>query len=714
MVNGGSTPNSFYTNPNCSPVDIRIFKSCYFGFTMAAALLFCLLLAPQTPGEQPEAPTVIPPVHTSIVITASPVEVDMDHRNSEVFSQTLFSRDDQIFHVLDAGINAGQHEGGGKSVEVRRFGFNLDHGGVNGGLKVLVNNVQQNQSTQGHGQGYLGSLKTVTPELVQEVNVINGPFSAEYGDFSGLGVVHIVLRESFPDQWTARIQGGSFGAMRGFLSWSPDIKTGDALIAYEGAYTDGPFKNPLLYRRDNLNGTYTKRLSRQQRIGFKFIGGRNHFDSSGQIPLDQVQAGRLDTFGAIDPSNGGRSVMGTASAYYRRDGAAGQTLRIDGFAGRSLLDLYSNFTFWLNDPVHGDAFQQHDSRLQEGANAQYVRPHKLWGLQSLLTTGGNFHDNQINVGLYPRVARVPVDTLTKADAHVTNGAGYVQESVSALHGRMQVTGGLRFDEFRFRVRELVHPENGGIEFGGRWQPKAGFAYTPSSRAAVTLHANYGRGISTADARVVVQHPELPRIATTDFMQLGLTHHAGRVSTAASVFLIDRSNEQVYVPDDGTYEFKGPSRSYGFETKMSVDLTRHLSFNGSITKVANSFYRGSVPRLYVDSAPHFVAGAGLTLSSWKGWSGSLRMRAINHYRLDQQDPSITATGHTVFDFGVSRKIRKGVECNLTLDNLTNRTYFETQNYFESRLQYQPAIARIHATPGYPLTAMAGLTFRLAGK
>src|SRR5262245_6979101 len=59
-------------------------------------------------------------------------------------------RDDQLLQTLNAGISAGQHEGGGKSLEIRRFGFNLDHGGVNGGLKVLVDDIQQNQSTQGH------------------------------------------------------------------------------------------------------------------------------------------------------------------------------------------------------------------------------------------------------------------------------------------------------------------------------------------------------------------------------------------------------------------------------------------------------------------------------------------------------------------------------------------------------------------------------------
>ncbi|MBI1895467.1 MAG: hypothetical protein HYS04_02865 [Acidobacteria bacterium] len=117
----------------------------------------------------------LPPVHTSIVITASPLQPDIDRRNAEIFTRTLFSRDDQIFHVLDAGIDAGQHEGGGKSIEIRRFGFNLDH----------------------------------TPEFVQDVSIVNGPFSAEYGDFSGLGVVHIRLRESLADNLTLRLQSGS-------------------------------------------------------------------------------------------------------------------------------------------------------------------------------------------------------------------------------------------------------------------------------------------------------------------------------------------------------------------------------------------------------------------------------------------------------------------------------------------------------------------------
>ena len=655
------------------------------------------------------------PQTSHIVITARTTEPALDLRNAEVFNRTLFTRDDQVFQQLDAGIDAGQHEGGGKSLEVRRFGFNLDHGGVNGGLKVLVDDVQQNQGTQGHGQGYLGSLKALTPELIQEVTIINGPFSAEYGDFSGLGVVHIRQRESLPDVLTLRAEGGNFDTGRAFLAYSPHIPTVDSYLAYDASYTDGPFQSPLRYRRDNVNANYTKTPGKDEKLGFRFLFGRNNFYSSGQVPLDLVAAGLLDRFGYIDASDGGRVALGTLSAYYSKTFHDSGTLRADGFLSRSLFDLYSNFTFYLNDPVHGDAFQQHDSRLQQGANAQYTRSHKLWGVTAVLVGGTNYHDNEINVGLYPRDGRTPTGVSTRAHAHVTNTAGYAQESLSFWRGRLLLGAGVRYDEFRYDVRDLVLPSQSGIQWAGRWQGKGSLAYTPSHAVPLTWHVNYGRGINSIDARGVVQHPQEPRLATTDFYQAGTSSNFGRVGLTTDVFLIDHSNEMVYIPDDGSFEFKGPSRAYGYEAKLSVALTHHLALNGGLTKIGNAFYKGGDHRVYVDSAPHLVANAALTLAGWHGWSGSLRMRAINHYRLDGDDPSIVASGHTVFDLGLAKAIRRGIEFNLSLDNLTNRDYYETQNFFDSRVTpLAPIVGRIHGTPGYPLTAIAGLTFRLRGK
>ncbi len=680
------------------------------GAPTALYLLFALAGAAQTPpAESPK----LPKLHESIVVRGTAVEPSLDRRNSETFTRTLFSRDDQVLQLLDGGINAGQHEGGGKSLEIRRFGFNLDHGGVSGGLKILVDGVQQNQPTQGHGQGYLGNLKSLTPELVEEVNLINGPFSAEYGDFSGLGVVHIVLRESLPDVLTLRLQGGSFDTYRGFLGYSPQWRDTDAVFGYEGSFSNGPFLAPLGYRRDNLTGNLTTRRG-ERKYGFKYNYGRNESNSSGQIPLDEVAAGRLDRFGFVDPTHGVKAWNGTAGLYFRQEGRHGAVLKIDGFVGRSLFDLFSNFTYFLNDPVHGDAIQQHDSRLQQGANVQYLRPHKLFGAQGYLAAGANYHDNQIHVGLYPREGRVPSGLTSRANVRVNNGAGFVQENLSLLGGRLILGGGLRYDQFRFRVNDRVDPAAGGVESAGRWQPKASVAFTPLHRLPAVLHLNYGRGISTSDARVVVQHPAGERIATTDFLQAGASHNFGRLSLTESFFLIRRSHEQVYIPDDGTFEFRGPSRSHGFEAKGSLQVTRRVALNGGLTKVANAYFRGTSPREYVTNAPRFTASAGATVTAWSGWSGSLRLRASNGYRLDGFDPSIRATGNTVFDLGVSRRLARGVEFQVAVDNLLDRRYFETQNYFESRLAGQDPRSRIHGTPGYGRTVIAGLTVRLGGK
>ena len=447
--------------------------------------------------------------------------------------------------------------------------------------------------------------------------------------------------------------------------------------------------------------------------------GRNDFFSSGQIPLDQVFDGNLDRFGYIDPFDGGKVKLGTIGIYYRKDFSNGDIFKIDGFLSRSLFDLYSNFTFFLTDPVNGDEIQEHDSRLQEGVNAQYLHLYKLFGHNVLLTLGSNFHDNQINVGLLHTKEREFLSLMTSAQAHVTNSAGYLQHGTEFWQGRFHIDAGLRYDYFRFRLDDLLMSENSGTQGEGRFQPKLNMAYTPSAKIPLTFHANYGRGISSEDARGVVQRPDAPKVATTDFYQLGTSHNLHRFSLSTDVFLINRSNEQVYIPDDGTLELKGPSRAYGWEGKTSVQVTSHLSVNGGFTQISNAYYRTTNPRVYVDSAPHAVANAGLTLSAWHGFFSSLRYRHISGYILDGEDtlnPEKHASGLDVLDLSLSKQIRHNLDFNFAVDNLNNKRYWETQNFLVSRLRGEPpdGIERVHATPGYPVGVTVGFTLHFGEK
>ena len=169
---------------------------------------------------------------------------------------------------------------------------------------------------------------------------------------------------------------------------------------------------------------------------------------------------------------------------------------------------------------------------------------------------------------------------------------------------------------------------------------------------------------------------------------------------------------------GSLEFAQPARSYGFEARGSMAITRRLSLDGGVTKVLNAYFHDTSgdggPRVYLDSAPRFTANAALTLSEYRGWSGSFRMRAINRYRLDGLDATIAAAGHTVFDLAFNRRLSEQLELNVAVDNLFDRDYWEMQNLFESQLPGQGPAERIHGTPAYGRTVVVGLTLRLGGK
>lgn len=651
----------------------------------------------------------------TLTITERVIEPTVDQRDAAIFNKTLFTRDDQIFQSLGAGLNFGQHAGGGKSLEVRRFGYNLDHGGTGGGLRMNMDDLIVNQVSGGHAHGYLGALKGLSPELVESVNLINGPFNAAYGEFSGLGVVNIKTREEMPNQLTGRVQFGQFNTRRVFTAYSPTFKNTRMLFANEYSYSDGPYEQPLKYTRDNFTATLFHTVRPGENFGFRLLGAYNNFYSAGQVPLDQIEEGKLNLYGFIDPTDGGISKSGTVTGYYSKERPNGDRFNVNGMVNRVLFDLFSNFTFFLNNPQDGDGFGQHDSRLQQALNASYNKPHQILGGLGNFTGGFNYLGNQLNLGLFNRIGRVPTDQVTSADVKIDNPGYFIQENLTLAKGKIQLGGGLRYDDYSFRATSRLDITDKVNARGGLWQPKASFAFTPWLNKPLTFHANYGRAVTSTGARAFLVDRNSPIVASTDFYSVGTSHNKGRFSVATNLFLIKRSNEMVYVADDGSNELVGPSRGYGFEVKTSTQITRFLSINASITKVGNSYYVGTQPRVYVDRAPRFVGYTGITLSEWHGWSGSIRFRAINRFYVNGEGEfPQRAPGYSVTDFSMSRRLAKNIDFNFSIDNVFDRTYYETVDSYTSALKGQEPMERFHVTPGYPITFVGGLSLRLFNK
>ncbi len=381
----------------------------------------------------------------SLTVTERVVEPTVDQRDGALFNQTLFTRDDQIFQTLGAGLSLGQHSGGGKSLEVRRFGFNLDHGGEGGGLRVMLDDMLVSQVSGGHAHGYLGGLKALSPELVQEVSLINGPFNAQYGDLSGLGVVNIRTRSEMPDRLTARAQFGQFNTRRVFAAFSPQSDRSHSLFANEYSYSDGPFERPLEYLRNNFTMAHTRRLKPNQTLTLRGMANLSDYFAAGQLPVDLIEERKLNRFGFLDPSEGGYTQQGTLFGQFVHEAKDGGILRADAMLQRLLFDLYSNFTFFLNNEEDGDGIIQHDSRLQQAANASYQRPHQISGGIGNFHVGFQHLDNQINLRLANHVRRNPTALLTSAKTRVANSGWFAQENLTLLRGKLRLGVGGRLD-----------------------------------------------------------------------------------------------------------------------------------------------------------------------------------------------------------------------------------------------------------------------------
>jgi len=295
----------------------------------------------------------------------------------------------------------------------------------------------------------------------------------------------------------------------------------------------------------------------------------------------------------------------------------------------------------------------------EGASAKYTRPtlHD-WGV-STLTVGGNWLATQTSVGLWRQAGRDPFANVTSDAASLMNSGAFLNDQFSLANGRFEFGVGLRVDTFRYQLPGLTDPDAATHSVSIKLQPKGNVVF--HARRGLEFFANYGRGVSSLDVRGISRHPDSPHVAHTDFVQYGARYMLfARASLRASMLSIRNSNQIVYVPDDGTVEFAGASQSYGFEAKLSAPIAHRVSFDGGITKVLNGYYRDSEPRLYLDRAPRFTANATITARNIRGWTGALRIRAINHYPLDGSDLSILASGHTLADLSLSRPVRPGLD------------------------------------------------------
>src|SRR3954469_11961135 len=320
--------------------------------------------------------------------------------------------------VLEAipGVIVTQHSGSGKANQYFLRGFNLDHGTD---FSVHVDGMPINLPSHGHGQGY-ADLNFLIPELVEHIHYRKGPYYADEGDFSAAGAAHVHLKRSLEPSF-ADLKVGSFGYRRGLFGGSQAVEGGLLLGMLEVGQDNGPWENAEGLRK--LNGVLRyARGDDKNGLSVTGMAYSSRWNATDQIPLRAADSGQIGRFGAIDPTDGGRTSRYSLSAQWMKSDATTST-RVSGYFIRSNLDLFSNFTYFLRDPVNGDQFEQVDKRAISGGEASHTWHTQLGGRDIEHTAGLQLRNDDIGeVGLHNTAARQRLSTV-RDDTVLQQSAG---------------------------------------------------------------------------------------------------------------------------------------------------------------------------------------------------------------------------------------------------------------------------------------------------
>jgi len=647
----------------------------------------------------PSEELVLPPlVVTSPPPIAASSEVLIPGQDFELLPQ---GRPADVLRLIP-GLVIGQHQGGGKAEQYFLRGFDADHGTD---IALFVDGVPVNMRSHAHGQGY-ADLHFLIPEMVKFVDGSKGPYFLELGDFDTAGAVNFVLKD-FVEENSVSGAIGSFDTQRALMLVSPTRGAVKTLLATEYYHGNGPFDSPNRYHRVNVLGKASGALSETLTLSGWASYYYAQWFGSGEIPLRAVEAGLVDRFGAIDPTEGGNTQRATINVDLTWKPGDNQRLTVNAYASYYDLDLFNNFTLFLNDPIDGDEINQRDRRALAGLDLQYEHRSTPFGA-SLTTTGGvQYRIDTPHVVLAHAARRRVLSTTQDVDIVEQSWSPYLKFDLVPVD-KVRLVAGARGDIFNFDVSQNVNTIgsdlNGNVT-DARPNVKANLVLGPWGDTE--LFANFGTGFHSNDARAIIADRTLEALPTALGYELGVrTKILPRVDFSVTYWVLTLDSELVFVGDEGTTEASGSSRREGIEVFTKVDLFDWLTFYGNFTYTFHAeFDNGDA----IPLAPQWTAFAELTARSPWGLNASLQMRHVGD-RPANEDRSAVAKGYTVFDF-VTRYRWKFAEAFFTVENLLDKDYRETQFFFTSRLPGEPAegVDDIHFVPGNPRTFLGGLTF-----
>ena len=688
-------------------------------FCLALGSYAPVALQAQTPSpttqEQPSSGTT--PTLEPVVVTGQADDlmgIAESASEGRVGQQQLETRPllrpGEVLEVVP-GVIVTQHSGSGKANQYFLRGFNLDHGTD---FSSFVDGVPINFPTHAHGQGYM-DLNWLIPELIDYVTFRKGPYYADVGNFSSVGTAAFHLVKTLPEGF-AQIGIGQNDYYRTLVAQTPKIGPGYLLYAFETNFYNGPWDNPEHVHK--FNGLLKYTIERgPTTFSLGFTAYANSWDSTDQIPQRAVDQGLISRLGAIDPSDGGNTQRYSLYSKWSYKGDKSLT-QANAFLVFYRLHLFSNFTFFLDDPINGDQFEQSDRRVVVGGNAA-----QTWFTTGLGKTMDHTiglqvrHDAIPEVALFQTLQRDRIGTARNDNVHETDVGFYYQNQTQWLP-KVRTVLGLREDVFVFDVSSDI-AANSGNTTAAIFSPKLNLMFGPW--ASTELYLNGGFGFHSNDARgtTITVDPKEPHafvqpvdpLVRSKGAEIGVrsTWVPGLNSTLAFWYL-SLGSELVFSGDAGITEPSRASRRYGVEWTNFYKPLPWLSLDFDIAYSHARFTQDDPVGNYIPGSVETAIATGAAIDLPNGLFGSLRARYFGPRPLIE-DNSVRSQATTLVNLEAGYKY-KNLRAQINVLNLLNSDQHDIDYFYVSRLPGEPldGVADVHFHPIEPRTVRFYLTYR----
>ena len=567
---------------------------------------------------------------------------------------------------------------------------------------------------------------------IDRVEVLMGPNGMIFGRGGVGGVINRVTKEAhWENKNELRMQGGAYNHKRSSIDLNSGINETLAVRINAMIEDSGSFRQGVESEKKAINPTFTFKPSDKTKIvvGMEYFNDKRTNDRG--IPsVDNglksypYSTSRSTFFGNASQSPNEAIVKnGYAIIDHTFDNSMSvkNTTRFSDY-DKYYQNVYANSSVQANGTLTIDGYYDNTQRQNFFNQTDLIYNFKTGSVSHKLLTGLEIglQENQnyriVNSGTDPTpLASNPFALLTfnssrsrNASTDISNQAIYLQDQIY-LNEQFQIVTGLRYDQFKTKFNDSVTPSNSANVNDQFISPRAGLVYKPIE--PVSLYTNYslsylprtGEQLTSLTSSIKSFGPE--KITN---IEAGIKYDLLQsFSISSAIYRLERSNMTITDPSNSSNIIIVDGQvTKGFELGVAGKLFDSYSMYGGYT-----YQDAEITKNQGTGSTQITSGTSLghvpehTFSLWnkyemnETWSAALGVisRSDMFAATPTTSTAVKLPGYARLDAAIYANINKQTKLQLNIENLLDKTYYQSAHN-NNNIMY-----------GYPLTARATLTY-----